>query len=336
MQSEDRRFLLMGAGLVGMGLAGVAAAGSLNPPPGPVTPTGKTLTDIEPRTAVQSLAGDATASFVISQPGSYYLTGNIVGASPKDGIRITASDVTIDLCGFAITGSGSGSGFGVNQSSGVRARIVNGFVSSFGSGAIRVGTTSVVSDVVASSGGIGISAGDQSRVERCTVQLAATGIQVLTDSTVAGCRVDSATTAGITAGGGSRVSQCEVNGGTSGIQLTGSAAGSPSVVRDCLVRGATTNGIDVSPPGSVVEGCTVNGAPNAIRIIGDRSRVALNHIVQCATGIFVSNGFVSLVVQNTIHGATTSPISAPTAQVGPIVSGTTFPVPTNPWSNFTG
>lgn len=335
MENEDRRFLLMGAGLVGMGLAGAAAAGSLNPPPGPVAPTGKPLQDIEPRIAVQSLAGDSAALFVISQPGSYYLTGNIVGVSPKDGVRITASDVTLDLCGFAIAGPGSGSGVGVNQTSGVRARIVNGSVSSFQSGAIKVGASSVVSDVIASSGTNAIFTGAVSRVERCTAQVAVTGILVATDCTVSGCRVDGNSSTGISAGAGSRVSQCEVSGGQIGVQMSSSGAGLPSVVRDCVVRVASIDGINVDSLGGVVEGCTVSNCPNGIRITGDRSRVALNHVVACSTGINVLAGLMALVVQNTIYGSTTTIIGTG-AQVGPIVSGQqTIPVTASPWTNFT-
>ena len=54
-----------------------AFAGDLDPPPGAIMPTMKTLTEIEPRTPVQALPGSETALHVISQSGSYYLTGNI-------------------------------------------------------------------------------------------------------------------------------------------------------------------------------------------------------------------------------------------------------------------
>src|SRR5437870_4522683 len=74
-------------------------AGDLNPPPGPVTPTMKTLTEVEPRTAISAVntPGDGDSLFKITQAGSYYLIGNAQGAAGKTGIEVTASHVTIDL-----------------------------------------------------------------------------------------------------------------------------------------------------------------------------------------------------------------------------------------------
>ena len=55
--------------------------------------------------------GDVDSLFVISQSGSYYLTGSITGVAAKHGIKITAPYVTLDLGGFTLTGiAGSLSG----------------------------------------------------------------------------------------------------------------------------------------------------------------------------------------------------------------------------------
>src|SRR5436305_10093862 len=48
--------------------------------------------------------------YSITQPGSYKLTGNLVVPSLLNGILISASDVTLDLNGFTITGGSQGSG----------------------------------------------------------------------------------------------------------------------------------------------------------------------------------------------------------------------------------
>ncbi len=88
------------------GAAALSLAGPLNPPAGPVAPTYKTLGDVEPRTAINAAntPGDATSQFIISQPGSYYLTGNVTGVPGKCGVSVRASHVSIDLNGFALTG----------------------------------------------------------------------------------------------------------------------------------------------------------------------------------------------------------------------------------------
>jgi hypothetical protein len=93
-----------------------AIAGALAPP-GPPAPTMKTLNEVEARIPIGPLTtpGDATAVHVISQPGSYYLTGSVVGAAGLSGIRITASDVTLDLNGYSLVGAGGVSGVTMPQ-----------------------------------------------------------------------------------------------------------------------------------------------------------------------------------------------------------------------------
>jgi hypothetical protein len=80
----------------------VFAQGPLAPPAAPA-PTMKTLDQIEARTAIPASPAIPIAGphYVISEPGSYYLTGNIKVAS-GDGIQISSGGVTLDLNGFAL------------------------------------------------------------------------------------------------------------------------------------------------------------------------------------------------------------------------------------------
>ena len=77
-------------------------------PPGAPAPTMKSLDQVEPRTPVDAThtPGDSDSVFKITQPGSYYLTGNITGVASKHVIQIEASNVTLDLCGFRILSAG--------------------------------------------------------------------------------------------------------------------------------------------------------------------------------------------------------------------------------------
>ncbi|MBX3380370.1 MAG: right-handed parallel beta-helix repeat-containing protein [Phycisphaeraceae bacterium] len=86
-------------------LSGLSFAGPLTPPAGPISSTSKPLSEVEPRTALSqaSTPGDVANQFKITQPGSYYLAGDMT-ASPGGNacILITANDVTLDLNGFTV------------------------------------------------------------------------------------------------------------------------------------------------------------------------------------------------------------------------------------------
>ncbi|MEN1704736.1 MAG: hypothetical protein AAGJ54_04395 [Planctomycetota bacterium] len=84
-----------------LALAPLAAAGPLTPPAGAVSPTNKTLQEVEPRIPI------SRANTTITEPGSYYLTNNI-DMQGFSGIRVAASSVTIDLNGFTIFSTTTG------------------------------------------------------------------------------------------------------------------------------------------------------------------------------------------------------------------------------------
>ncbi len=75
-------------------------------PPGAPAPTMKSLDQIEPRIPVDAMhtPGVGGIEYLIAQPGSYYLTTNLVGVSGDIGIYIAASNVTLDLNGFSLLG----------------------------------------------------------------------------------------------------------------------------------------------------------------------------------------------------------------------------------------
>ena len=95
-------FLLALCAAVAMTGRGALAQGALWPagPPGPLF---KTLHQVEPRVNVLTLPAGTDTVHVISSPGSYYLSDNLlVETNTLHGISIEAEDVTLDLMGFEV------------------------------------------------------------------------------------------------------------------------------------------------------------------------------------------------------------------------------------------
>src|SRR4051812_9062239 len=115
---KPRRLLCMGiAGVAGLLLPLSAfPQGNLNPP-GPPAPTMKTLDELEPRIDLQSappaaVTTNADYHFIITQPGSYYLSANLA-VTKTNGIQINVDGVTLDLNGFQISRSSGSGGHGL-------------------------------------------------------------------------------------------------------------------------------------------------------------------------------------------------------------------------------
>ncbi|MCU0749329.1 MAG: hypothetical protein MUF13_07265 [Akkermansiaceae bacterium] len=254
------------------GLACTAHAQGPLVPPGAPAPSMKTLTQIEPRTDVLRLAGDAGAQHVISSPGSYYLTGEISSVSTPVAIRITASHVTLDLGGFRIHGDSASNRTGIQLSGNLEnVRIHNGILSTFqnlitvASGSPGANTVSgAVVESIQGSGfnGAGIHLGStaSNRVENCVLVGGLAGIHA---GSIVNCHVATAIPSAIAISAYSRVSQssgiatgtgsvgisaadCEVSHakgqGTSAGLIGGNVANS---------RGISTLGIGIDATGNV-------------------------------------------------------------------------------------
>lgn len=221
--------------------------GSLTPPGAPAASM-KSLAQVEPRIPVQSLPADGTAQYVISQPGSYYLTDNITGVASKVGIRITASNVTLDLSGFALNGQATSShaiGVALGTTPADQIRILNGTISGWGGrGIYSVGT--------APTQGLQISS------------------LVIANCTLGGILIDT--------GGTITVDKVSVRGGRDGISLTTTGIIPVlSTVTDCLVTDISNSGVVRGIFASNVRGCTVsNIASTNNSVVGIKAAEALD------------------------------------------------------------
>lgn len=288
-------------GVVVMGVGALLRAGPLNPPAGPVAPTYKTLTEVEPRIAIgpTTTPGSATAIAVISQPGSYYLTGNLQGVVGKNGIEIAASGVTIDLNGFEASGNGGLDGIATTVASLTNIAITNGSIRNWSGDGIDLQTTLAFNSQVTGiradfNTGIGIKVGNAYLVERCGARSnGGGGISCGAQGAIRFCEAVSNTGTGITVGQGANVSHC-----LSGFNLfnPGDAlrAGGYCTITDCTFTSSTAHGINTGPVstiarctvdgaalngilagnGSTVIGCSVNFSQNINIVVGNGSTVA--------------------------------------------------------------
>ncbi len=109
--------------------------------------------------------------YVISNPGSYRLTGNLTVSGTADAIDLFATNVTIDLNGFSITGAGGVSGgAGVNSFTNGSVTVENGTITGFtGQAAIEMGINGIVKNVRATGNNFGITGGAGSLISGNTI-----------------------------------------------------------------------------------------------------------------------------------------------------------------------
>ncbi|MGB8169019.1 MAG: NosD domain-containing protein [Chthoniobacteraceae bacterium] len=271
----------------------VLAQGSLTPPGVPV-PTMKTLDQVEPRTPIDAIhtPGNINNLYRITVPGSYYLTGPISGVEGKNGISIEASDVTIDLRGFSVTGN-PGSFTGVRFTDGNnRLTLRNGTINGWDDDGVSeyagegTATEGIYENLhLTGNGGSGMRLGDKCTVRACKFTgnfnygLFANG-----RATISRCTASDNGFAGIYFGSGSVLDSVSALNGGSGFESFGEPAlmedcvafengdtGFRTVggakIADCISRSNSGAGFDASYF-STVTGCTAKNNPWGIFVGG--------------------------------------------------------------------
>jgi parallel beta-helix repeat protein len=341
-------------------IAAESRAGPINPPAGPVTPT----PGPEPRTPISSATtpgdSDGTPSvYKITQPGSYYLTGNITGVVGKHGIEIAASGVTLDLNGFdlvGVPGMGAFDGLSTTVFGLTDICVLNGSVRNWGGNGVNLGSqvlelgapgtaNSRVADVRASgnagagirtefsstitgcaasgNGGVGISASDGSTITGCSASgNSSDGILAGFGATIAGCSVARNAGNGISTGGGGTITGCSAYANT----ITGFFPGNGSTVAQCTARQNVGDGIRVASQCVVLANtCSGNGTGAGdgagVHATGADNRIEGNTCTGADRGVDV-DAAGNMVIRNTCSGNTANWTIVANNVVGPILDRT--------------
>ncbi len=296
---------LLALSTLNLQLATCFAQGSLTPPGAPA-PTMKTLDQVEARTPVDAThtPGGADSQFVISQPGSYYLTTNIVGGLVSvNGINFTTNDVTLDLNGFSVLGSPSAfTGIYIGACTNITVR--NGTVGGWPNYGI-------------------LCVGENATFEHLTISGNSYGIFCASDTVIRDCMVTGSGADGITVRNNCIVSGClSANNQGNGILLGSGAFG-------CLISGNTIAGNDAGKSANT----------GGICVAGLNNRIEGNHVTGTSVpgnGILVLNNTSytnNIVIGNSVVGGGTNnySINAILNDVGPIGAAATN---SSPWGNF--
>jgi hypothetical protein len=233
-------------------------AGPLDPPAGPITPTYKTLTEIEPRIAMNEVntPGDDDSVFKIVTHGSYYLTTCADGQPGKVAIEIASDDVTVDLNGFELCGvQGSLQGARVTFAGARNVCIKNGTVRAWGGHGIDTTLASgamLLELRVTGNAGRGIEAGPNTVLHRCiAIENVSAGISTGNNCTLTECTAAGGQANGFVLGNGCTVTACTA---ASNLGI-GMVTGSGCTISRCTARANGTSGFDFFD-GCTVESCT--------------------------------------------------------------------------------
>jgi len=266
----------------------IARGGPLDPPQGPISPSYKTLDEVEPRIPIgpDTTPGDADALYKITEPGAYYLTGNLAGTPGKHGIEIAASNVSLDLRGHTLVGGADSlDAILVSDAFSLNIEIAGGALESWGGSGVSAATATgirIENLSVTLCSNIGVIAGPGARISDCTATFGSRGIRAGSDAIVRACVVEQMSIRGIEVDRGSVVRDSVARAcGVAGIEAP---EGRVTIV-DC-VSGESTFGISVVGIGSTIRGCLAYDNSNVGIIAGAGALV-----VDCTSRTNDSDGF---------------------------------------------
>lgn len=343
IRNFTRQVQILGLAVCLLGLGAQAfAQGSLTPPGAPA-PTMKSLQDIYDAVTTGPIAvnstntpGNSAVIYIISQPGSYYLTTNITGEVGRDGIQITTASVTLNLNGFSVRGV-PGSGSGIFASSVAdRVTVANGTVTGWGSYGVYLRNESLVADVKAQNNtSFGIRTNYYCIIRNCVARgNQSDGIRSEGNAVITGCVSTGNSSNGITIGGsGGEVSGCDsYNNGSSGISA---GAGGGWVIRNNSCSSNTFHGINVCAENRVLDNVCNNNGSGAENGYGIYVRCGGNYVegnlcYNNDVGVDALTNGNEVVVRNSAIGNTISYVGTTGNDFGPVGTAAS----TNPHTNI--
>jgi len=227
--------------------------------------------------------------YTISAPGAYYLGGNLTYAGTGNAITINGdvNNVTIDLMGFTITGSGSGTGISMWHS--VNVEIRNGTVTGFTYGIYEQGggrghrvlnvRAAAVTSAIRLIGNCHLVKGCEAITTGTTETFMSDAIFIGDSGTISGCTARFITSTGINMS----------RGLISGNVVIGS--------------GSAGTGILAYEKGSVVEGNEVSGCSTGIYITSGVTVIGNSINAPATIGIYLSDDRTNMLDQNTVVGS---------------------------------
>lgn len=316
----------------------------------------------EKRIDVATLPPNDSSQYVISAPGSYYLSGNLTGENGKNCISIEADDVTLDLNGFALIGI-NGSLTAIDMELPLtNVRISNGSIQFWNIAGIHCasasnsqfdhlrisqsvsglfcGNDNIISEVIAedndTSGGIRV--GDRCIVHACNVSDSDPADGIRTGS---GCTVTASTSTGNGIGFNLFANSTIIGCTASSNSGFGIAASDNCTIKECNASKNGSSGILVTRNCQIVSNTAVGNGGSGIGTVMNNNRIDSNHCIgNTGYGIKSSGATADFIMRNSCFGNGGAVNGTSTVNYSP-KSGQFFGALSNlndanvsPWANF--